>query len=57
MAEWRRLHPKDVAWEEAFLAGKKAMRRAKRERKKYLEAQLEDPNSTIDENSADWDDL
>jgi hypothetical protein len=60
MAERRHLHPKDVAGKEAVWAGKKGerrARRAKRERKRYLEAQLEDPNLTVDEDSADWDDI
>jgi hypothetical protein len=30
MAEWRRLHPKDVAGENAFLAAKKAERTKRR---------------------------
>jgi hypothetical protein len=56
MAERRRLHPKDVAGEVVVWAGKKGerrARRAKRQRKRYLEAQLEDPNLTVDEDSAD----
>jgi predicted nucleic acid-binding protein len=59
MAEWRRLHPKDVAGEEAFWAEKKAARRERRARKRFLEAELNNPNSMldIDENSPEWDDL
>jgi hypothetical protein len=45
MAEWRCLHPEDVAGEEAFCAAKKAeqrerraARREKMERKKYIKS-------------------
>jgi hypothetical protein len=53
MADWRRLHPEDVAGEEAFWAAKTARRKRRRERKKFLEARLDNPSSSfdIDENS------
>jgi hypothetical protein len=60
MAEWRHLHPEDVAREEAFWAAKKEtrreMRRLRRERKRFLEAELDNPNLTLDikENSSEW---
>jgi hypothetical protein len=63
MAEWRRLHPEDVAGEEAFWAAKKAARRKRRrerrERKKFLESKLNNPSLSvnIDKNSAEWDAL
>jgi hypothetical protein len=66
MAEWRRLYPEDVAWEVAFWDEKKVARREKRKlgrerraRKRFLEAELDSPNSThdIENNSPEWDDL
>jgi hypothetical protein len=41
MAEWCRLHPKDVAGEEAFWAAKKVARRERRRvRKRLLKVKL-----------------
>jgi hypothetical protein len=66
MAEWRRLHPEDVAGEEAFWAAKKVARRKRRregrerrERKKFLEFELDNPSLSvdIDKNSAERDAL
>jgi hypothetical protein len=52
MAEWRRLYPEDVAGEVAFWDEKKVARREKRKlgrerraRKRFLEAELDNPNS------------
>jgi hypothetical protein len=63
MAEWRHLHPEDMAGEESFWVAKKAerkerraARRAKMARKRYIEAQLDGP-SIIDKNSEEWADL
>jgi hypothetical protein len=65
MAEWCRLYPKDVEGEEAFWAGKKASWRERRRlrerraRKRFLKAELDNPNSTLDieDNSPEWDNL